>query len=114
MRIQLATAALAAFAIAGIAATPGKAASFNCGNAYSPTEHAICDNKQISNLDSTTANLYYFILNSPAASYSLQNQVRQSQRNFIAQRDTCGAGYDCLIDAYTDQIMYLKNVKSNL
>jgi len=28
--------------------------------------------------------------------------------------DSCGAGYECLIGAYTDQVMYLKNVKSNL
>jgi uncharacterized protein len=112
MRIQLAT-AVAAFAIAGLAATSGEAASFNCNNAYSPTEHAICDNPQIGKLDDQTANLYYKILNNPAASYSLQNQVRQSQRNFISQRDSCGAGYNCLIDAYTDQIMYLKNINSN-
>ena len=113
MRVQAATAALVAFAIAGLAATSSQAASFNCNNAYTPTEHAICDNPQISKLDSQTANLYYQILNNPQASYGLQNQGRQAQRTFLGTRDSCGAGYNCLIDAYTGQIMYLKNINSN-
>jgi uncharacterized protein len=40
--------------------------------------------------------------------------VKSSQTSFLSQRDSCGAGYERLISAYTDQIMYLKNVKSNL
>ena len=106
------TTILAAFAIALSTAT-GHAASFNCALAKTPTEHAICDNHQISTLDEQTAGLYFRIISSggPAGTVS---QVKASQVNFLAQRNSCGAGYDCLISAYTSQIMYLKNVASNL
>jgi len=36
------------------------------------------------------------------------------QGKFLAQRNGCGTNHNCLIDAYTSQIMYLKNIKGNL
>jgi uncharacterized protein len=42
------------------------------------------------------------------------NQVKASQRQFIETRNACGANIDCLVSAYTSQIMFLKNEKSNL
>jgi uncharacterized protein len=107
----LRTAVLAAALL--LSATAGHAASFNCSLAKTPTEHAICDNHQISTLDEQTAGLYYRIISSGAAAATV-SQVKASQVNFLAQRNSCGAGYDCLISAYTSQIMYLKNVASNL
>lgn len=100
-------------AVIGLGTSAGHAASFNCAAAKTPTEHAICDNPQISTLDEQTAGLYFRIISSgaPAATVS---QVKTSEVNFLAQRNACGAGYDCLISAYTSQIMYLKNVASNL
>ncbi len=93
--------------------TAANAASFNCAAAKTPTEHAICDNPQISTLDEQTAGLYFRIISSGAPA-GLVSQVKSSQVNFLAQRNACGAGYDCLISAYTSQIMYLKNVAGNL
>lgn len=110
--MMLRTALLAAAALAASAGA-ASAASFNCANAGTPTEHAICDNPQISTLDEQTAGLYYRIISS-GASPNLVSQVKASQVNFLAQRNSCGAGYNCLIDAYTSQIMYLKNVSGNL
>ena len=54
---------------------------------------------QISTLDEQTAGLYFRIISScaPAATVS---QVKASQVKFLAQRNACGAGYDCLISAY--------------
>ena len=91
----------------------GHAASFNCALAKTPTEHAICDNPQVSTLDEQTSGLYYQIISSGAGGNTV-SQVKASQVNFLAQRNSCGAGYNCLISAYTSQIMYLKNVASNL
>ena len=108
----LRTIVLTAMALLAGAAT-ANAASFNCAAAKTPTEHAICDNPQISTLDEQTAGLYFRIISSGAPA-SLVSQVKSSQVNFLAQRNTCGAGYNCLISAYTSQIMYLKNVASNL
>lgn len=41
-------------------------------------------------------------------------EVKASQSKFIAQRNACGTDVDCLVDAYTAQMMFLKNEKSNL
>jgi uncharacterized protein len=100
----------AAILISGaLAAGPGRAASFDCAKAATPTEHAICDNPQLSSLDDQTAGLYYTLISggAPQATASVA-QVKQAQANFLTQRDQCGANYNCLIDAYTSQIMYLK------
>ena len=100
-------------AVVGLGATGSFAASFNCAAAKTPTEHAICDNPQISTLDEQTAGLYFRIISSGAPA-GTASQVKASEVNFLAQRNSCGAGYDCLISAYTSQIMYLRNVASNL
>ena len=42
------------------------------------------------------------------------DELHPLQRKFIEQRNACGANIDCLVDAYTSQIMFLKNVRSNL
>jgi uncharacterized protein len=95
----------------GAAALPGagQAASFDCGKASTPTEHAICDNPQLSKLDDQTSGLYYSLISGDTV---LKNgsvaDVKAQQEKFLGQRDACGANYDCLIDAYTAQIMYLK------
>ena len=106
-------AASASLVIAGLTLDGASAASFDCAQAATPTEHAICDNPQISKLDEQTSGLYYQIISSGAPRRTV-NQVKSSQVSFLQQRNSCGAGYNCLISAYTDQIMYLKNVKSNL
>ena len=111
MRFQLTT--LAALAAVTFAAGGAEAASFNCAQAATPTEHAICDNPQLSTLDDQTSGMYYQIIGSGAPASTI-NQVKSSQSSFIQRRNACGAGYNCLISAYTDQIMYLKNEKSNL
>jgi uncharacterized protein len=110
MRINLFMLAAAALPFLGSGA---EAASFNCAQAQTPTEHAICDNPQLSKLDEQTSGMYYQIISSGAPAGTV-SQVKSSQTSFLGRRDGCGAGYECLISAYTDQIMYLKNVKSNL
>jgi uncharacterized protein len=92
-----------------IAVDASHAASFDCAKAATPTEHAICDNPQLSSLDEQTAGLYYTLISggAPQATASV-DAVKKEQASFLAKRDQCGANYNCLIDAYTAQIMYLK------
>jgi uncharacterized protein len=113
MRYRTLLAASISLVAIGLTFDAASAASFNCAQAATPTENAICDNPQISKLDEQTSGLYYQIISSGAPRRTIR-QVKSSQVNFLQQRDSCGAGYNCLISAYTDQIMYLKNVKSNL
>lgn len=91
-----------------LAAGSGHAASFDCSKATTPTEHAICDNPQLSHLDDQTAGLYYTLVSggAPQATASVE-AVKKEQASFLTKRNQCGANYNCLIDAYTNQIMYL-------
>jgi uncharacterized protein len=89
-----------------------QAASFNCQHAALPAEIAICGNANLSKLDEQTAGLYFLIVGSaPAATVAA---VKAAQGKFLTTRNACGADIDCLVDAYTSQMMYLKNVKSDL
>jgi len=38
------------------------------------------------------------------------SQVKSQQVKFLQQRNACGANYNCLVSAYTAQIMYLNAV----
>jgi len=101
-------AAAAGFTIAGFAGE-APAASFDCAKAATPTEHAICDDPQLSRLDDQTAGLYYSLISGEkAVKEGSVADVKASQEKFLTRRDACGANYNCLVDAYTAQIMDLK------
>jgi uncharacterized protein len=105
-----------ALAIAALAigfSVPAEAASFNCEHAILAAEEAICGNANLSRLDEQTAGMYFIIVGSGAPKATI-NQVKASQRQFIETRNACGSNIDCLVSAYTSQIMFLKNEKSNL
>ncbi|MCP4381950.1 MAG: hypothetical protein GY798_11155, partial [Hyphomicrobiales bacterium] len=55
---------ITAATLLGALLLPGavQAASFDCTKATTPTEHAICDNPQLSSLDEQTAGLYYTLI----------------------------------------------------
>lgn len=107
-RIFVAAAALCGAIV--LAGSGSQAASFDCGRASTPTEHAICDNPQLSSLDDQTAGLYYTLISNGSLKPSQVSQVKSEQAQFLQRRNACGAGYNCLIDAYTSQIMYLNNM----
>jgi len=89
-----------------------QAASFNCQHAALPAEIAICSNANLSHLDDQVAGMYFLIVGSgPAATVA---QVKSSQGKFLTRRNACAADVDCLVSAYTDQIMFLKNIKGDL
>ena len=104
---------LSVLALACLAAGSAGAASFNCAHAFLPAEEAVCGNANLSQLDEKTAGMYFLIVGSGPPQDTL-DQVKSSQQEFVAQRNACGADVDCLVDAYTSQMMFLKNVKSNL
>jgi uncharacterized protein len=89
------------------------AASFNCQRAGLPAEKAICANANLSSLDDRTAGMYFLIVGSGAPAATI-TEVKDAQSKFLADRNACGANIDCLVSAYTTEMMFLKNVKSNL
>ncbi len=102
-----------AFVAAFLATGTAGAASFNCAHAFLPAEETICGNANLSHLDEQTAGMYFLIVGSNPPKATL-TQVKSSQASFIATRNACGTDVNCLVDAYTSQIMYLKNVKGDL
>lgn len=96
-----------------LAACEVNAASFDCRSAMLPAEKTICANANLSSLDERTAGMYFIIVGSGAPADQV-GQVKDSQRKFVARRNACGTNVDCLVDAYTTQMMFLRNVKSNL
>jgi uncharacterized protein len=100
-------------ALTCLAAGGAQAASFNCAHAFLPAEETICGDANLNKLDEKTAGMYFLIVGSGAPQATI-SQVKASQSKFIAQRNACGTDVDCLVDAYTSQMMYLKNEKSNL
>ena len=104
---------LSSLVLACLAAGGAQAASFNCAHAFLPAEETICGNTNLSKLDEQTAGMYFLIVGSGAPQATI-TQVKASQSKFIAQRNACETNVDCLVDAYTSQMMYLKNEKSNL
>ena len=96
-----------------ISATGANAASFSCRHALLPAEATICGNANLSRLDEQTSGMYFIIVGGGAPASTL-SQAKAAQSRFLQSRNACGANVDCLVSAYTDQMMYLKNVKSNL
>src|SRR5579864_6371048 len=69
---------------------PVRAASFNCAQAASKTEIAICGNAQLSALDGQIGLAYQQRL-------ALQPSIRQVQRGWLKARDAgCGRDGACL------------------
>src|SRR5262249_46368159 len=101
------------FCAAAVTGSTATAASFNCKNATLPAEKTICGNANLSHLDEQTAGMYFLIVGSGAPAAKV-GQVKASQRQFVHTRNACGRNVNCLVDAYTSQMMYLKNVKSDL
>ena len=83
-------------------AAPASAASFNCGGRLTHTEAAICDNGNLSQLDSHMASLY-FTRRNQLHGY-MRGQFDTDQRAWLGSRNSCGADVDCLTGAYTSRI----------
>jgi uncharacterized protein len=95
------------------AASGARAAAFDCEQATLTAEKAICGDDNLSKLDARTAGMYFTILGSDAPAATIA-AVEASQRKFLQTRNACGADLNCLVDAYTTQMMYLKNVRSEI
>lgn len=90
------------------AATPSaSAASFSCYGNVTDTEQAICDNPQLSRLDSQMAAAYFRQLRVIPVMW--RPSYRASQIQWLDYRNSCGANVGCLANAYTTQIDDLRH-----
>ena len=85
------------------------APSFDCAKAATGIEKAICANAALARLDRQVAETYQVVIRNafePAA----QEQVRQTQRDWVAKRNkACGGGDtgSCLTKFYRDRLAAL-------
>ena len=79
--------------------------SFPCGGRLTPSEHAICHDAYLAELDRTMARHYYIKrdLSGPRARKALQSD----QKLWLRWRDTYGAGIGCLARRYEQRILDL-------
>ena len=89
---------LAAFALLLSAAVSAGAAGFDCDKAVRAAEHAICENADLSAMDTQQTGLYAGLL--AAIPAELADQLRATQRAFLAERNGCQANTPCLQSAY--------------
>jgi uncharacterized protein len=76
-----------------------RAQSFDCQKAATPTEHAICDSRALSNLDMKMGTLYGVVEKLPMMMGARGDQT-DAAHDFLEKRDACGADVGCLTDAY--------------
>lgn len=86
-----------------------QAASFDCNKAITESEIAICNDPELSALDEGLHIAYrdIFVSNFGEAAET----ARAEQRNWIIERNLCGAVRSCLIDRYTKRHIDLSNSK---
>ena len=82
-------------------------ASFNCSNVTASVEVAICGNEQLSSLDEALSIEY-------RKAIKQNKNIKKIQQDWIrGQRKDCDLQVGCLIDAYQDQLRFLKNSNDN-
>jgi len=82
--------------------------SFNCAKATTRTEHAICDHRELSNLDTRLARIYSQLRQS--FSKSDKRWLRNKQRKWLKRRNTCSDNISCLLQIYKNRIAELENL----
>ncbi|MCP4318935.1 MAG: hypothetical protein GY789_23820 [Hyphomicrobiales bacterium] len=92
----------------GIAAVlPAQAASFNCSEASTEDEKAVCSNADLSALDSEMAGLWYGYKAMPLLMGASGNRQDEAQA-FLKSRASCGSDTACLTKLYSARIATLK------
>ena len=78
------------------------AQSFDCRTNTGAAEHTICANDDLRDSDNEMARLYFSIANDSTGRY--YKRLRNGQREWLQDRDDCGANARCLRRLYNDRI----------
>jgi uncharacterized protein len=101
---------IAAAALMSLATAPAKAASFSCMELQNKgaAEVRVCNSKWLGNLDERMDSWYRRALER-ARYFDQTTQVRNEQRAWLAERDSCGSSFWCIRRAYVARIKDLKD-----
>ncbi|MBT5434142.1 MAG: hypothetical protein P8Q36_09035 [Alphaproteobacteria bacterium] len=92
--------------------TGAQAQSSDCQKAATPTEHAICDSRSLSNLDMKMGTLYGVAQEVPMLMGESGNQ-QDLAHEFITRRNACGGDVSCLKDVYEARNKVLETFINN-
>lgn len=84
------------------AVTVGNAASFDCNKATTETEIAICADPELNALDELMGQAYQ--LAKTSADWMTPQELRNSQRAWLQQRNRCSENFDCLRSSYVQRL----------
>ena len=94
------------------APTNASAASFDCRQARTADEVAICDNRELNDLDVRMATLYE--VTTGFVAMGQRSAMRDEQREWLAQRHLCRADVRCLRHSYRQRIAELESVVAEI
>ena len=89
----------------GLSPLAAQAASYDCTQATTPAEIAVCANPGLNQLDEELAVLYRSLLNSLPSRQA--DRMQQDQRSWLKARNSCGAEVRCLKARYEERIARL-------
>lgn len=96
-----------ALALGCALAAPARAASFDCSQALTPDERAVCATPDLSALDSEMGGLWYAYSRVPMLMGGSGNR-RDAAQAFVADRRQCGDNIACLERVYRERIGALR------
>lgn len=111
---SLVTSVTLAIAVASpvLAFDKGAARERACASEPTPTRREICLDRQLTRMDAALNEVYGEL--SRQMSKADFNSLRSEQRDWLRERDLCGARYQCINDIYTDRLAILEQMSENL
>ena len=84
-------------------------ASFDCANAGSASEKAICANHELAALDISVARSYQYYQKEAVnlGKKEFKNQLKSQQKAWLSQRNSCHANTQCLKNSMNDRLEIL-------
>ncbi|MBX3569328.1 MAG: hypothetical protein KF914_14810 [Rhizobiaceae bacterium] len=85
--------------------------SFNCSQASTLTEHAICSDENLWAKDRAVNAIYFWIRSNVES--SLRQRILAVQRKWLGERNACGGDFRCLNEVYDARIDDVKLIDVN-
>ena len=104
---RISTLILSGAFVAALAA-PAAAQSFSCAKASQPDEKAVCDSRELANLDVKNATLYQVATSLVAMGE--RGNLQDQEMAFLKTRAACGSSVSCISSAYEANIAAIQSV----
>jgi len=101
-----------AFAVVLLNPVSAQAASYDCDRARTSDEIAICNSRELNDLDVKMATM--FDIAKGLVAMGQRGEMQDDQREWLAQRRRCGASTGCLRRSYRKRIDELEEVLQDI